>query len=61
MRRVVVGAALALLLSGGVAMAQPNTLSPMEKAAGWKLLFDGKSTAGWHGYKSPAATFATWR
>jgi len=28
----------------------PNTLTAAEKAAGWKLLFDGKSTAGWHNY-----------
>ena len=29
---------------------QPNVLSAAEKAAGWKLLFDGKSTANWHNY-----------
>jgi hypothetical protein len=30
--------------------ANVNVLTPAEKAAGWRLLFDGKSTAGWHGY-----------
>jgi hypothetical protein len=31
---------------------QDNTLTAAEKAAGWKLLFDGKSTAGWRTYKN---------
>jgi hypothetical protein len=30
--------------------AAPNTLAPTEKKNGWSLLFDGKSTDGWHGY-----------
>ncbi|RME92864.1 MAG: DUF1080 domain-containing protein [Verrucomicrobia bacterium] len=27
---------------------QPNQLTPAEKAAGWRLLFDGHSFKGWH-------------
>ena len=30
--------------------APDNTLTAREKADGWQLLFDGKTTAGWHGY-----------
>ena len=30
--------------------AQPNMLSRQEQNDGWKLLFDGKTTAGWHSY-----------
>jgi hypothetical protein len=29
----------------------PNTLTPAEKAAGWKLLFDGQTTKGWRGFR----------
>jgi len=32
------------------AAGEPNTLSDKEKAAGWKLLFDGKSADQWRGY-----------
>lgn len=29
----------------------PNTLTPAEAAAGWKLLFDGSSTKGWRNFQ----------
>jgi len=31
--------------------ASRNTLTPAERAAGWRLLFDGKTTTGWRGWK----------
>jgi len=49
MTRLVLAALLAL---GTVANAQSPMLTAEEKAAGWKLLFDGKSLAGWRAYKS---------
>lgn len=47
---------LAMLLLVGCASMQssdqkPNTLTAAEKAAGWRLLFDGQSFAGWHNFK----------
>src|SRR5262249_19164523 len=31
---------------------EQNILTSEESAAGWRLLFDGKSLAGWRGYRS---------
>jgi hypothetical protein len=36
------------------ANAPANSLTAAERAAGWRLLFDGATTTGWRGYKSQA-------
>jgi hypothetical protein len=54
MKPVVLGLGLALLASAAFAQAAPNTLTAAEKAAGWKLLFNGKDLTGWKGFKTDA-------
>jgi hypothetical protein len=52
MKTAAVSLVLAVLATAAFAQDKPNTLTAAEKAAGWKLLFDGKSTAGWRAFKS---------
>lgn len=52
--KILVFASTLLSLAFVTSSAADNTLTSEENAAGWKLLFDGKSLAGWRGYaKSP--------
>jgi len=39
----------------------PNTLTAQERRAGWRLLFDGQSPAGWHSAHGPAFPARGWR
>ena len=53
---------LALLLAGAAAVAAPaaNQLTDGEKAAGWKLLFDGQTTEGWRTFKKQTFPAKGW-
>jgi hypothetical protein len=59
---IVTLAAITLVLraADNSADTKANVLTEAEKAAGWKLLFDGKSLDGWHGYKKKEAPKAGW-
>jgi hypothetical protein len=52
---IMVSLAGTILLSASALQAQKgaaqlNALTAAEKKAGWELLFDGKTTSGWHSY-----------
>ena len=53
---------LALLLAGAAPLsaAPANQLTDKEKAAGWKLLFDGKTTQGWRTFKQQSFPDKGW-
>jgi hypothetical protein len=53
-RHIALTAALVALTSTLLFAAdQPNTLTAQERDAGWQLLFDGQSLAGWRPYNPP--------
>ncbi len=50
MRRILIAFTVFAMLSSVAIAQKPNTLSDAEKKEGWKLLFDGETTNGWHTY-----------
>lgn len=43
------------------AASNPNELDGPEQKAGWKLLFDGKTTHGWHSFKKQTFPEEGWK
>jgi hypothetical protein len=56
------GLVVLLALAGSVRLpaGEPNQLTPEEQAAGWRLLFDGKTTAGWRSFKKQSFPAQGW-
>jgi len=47
--------------SEGTEAVADNVLSEAEKEAGWKLLFDGSTTKGWHTFNKPDTIGRKWK
>jgi hypothetical protein len=54
-------AALACVFTATAAAQTPNQLTEAERSAGWRLLFDGTSLAGWRGLGLDSVPTAHWR
>jgi len=58
---VVVAALAAVLQTMPPAAARPNELTAAERAAGWRLLFDGRTLTGWRGLGYDSVPTAHWK
>jgi hypothetical protein len=54
------GLILVVVLTLPIKAEEPNQLTPAEKAAGWKLLFDGKTTQGWRSFRKDSFPKKGW-
>ncbi|MBS1502914.1 MAG: DUF1080 domain-containing protein [Bacteroidetes bacterium] len=53
MKKILIASAL-MLACGSVIAQTTNELTSKEQKEGWKSLFDGKTTTGWHNYLKPS-------
>jgi hypothetical protein len=53
--------ALVFACAGAAAAQAPNQLSTAERAAGWRLLFDGATLKGWRGLGYDSVPTAHWK
>lgn len=60
MQQLIAIGVLTFSLQPAMAPTSANTLNSSEKAAGWRLLFDGRSLDGWRGYRRDAVPDAGW-
>jgi 3-keto-disaccharide hydrolase len=59
--RLLLAALLLGTASAAVAQQPPNTLTAAERSAGWRLLFDGQSFAGWRGLGATGIPAEHWK
>jgi hypothetical protein len=56
-----VGCAVAVLLCAAPGRSDPQSLSPVEMSAGWRLLWDGETTHGWRSVRGPDFPAQGWQ
>ncbi len=56
----IISLALGPVMMANAEEARPNSLSASEKAAGWKLLFDGRAPTSWRSFGKPGFPGSGW-